>query len=44
MAIAIMGFFSTCGLLYGYIWTRYEEAVTSDASADALALALVTVG
>lgn len=41
MAIAIMGFFSTCGLLYGYIWTRYEEAVTDDASADALALALV---
>jgi hypothetical protein len=41
MALAIMGFFSTCGLLYGYLWTRYEEAVTTDAAADALALSLV---
>ena len=41
MALAIMGFFSTCGLLYGYLWTRYEEAVTSDAAGDATALALV---
>jgi hypothetical protein len=41
IALAIMGFFSTCGLLYGYLWTRYEDAATSDASGDALALALV---
>jgi fumarate reductase subunit D len=41
MALAIMGFFSTCGLLYGYLWTRYEEAVTSDAAGDAAALSLV---
>ncbi len=41
MALAIMGFFSTCGLLYGYLWTRYEEAITTDAAADALALSLV---
>jgi hypothetical protein len=41
MALAIMGFFSTCGLLYGYLWTRYEDAITSDTAGDALALALV---
>jgi protein-S-isoprenylcysteine O-methyltransferase Ste14 len=41
MALAIMGFFSTCGLLYGYLWTRYEDAVTSDDSGDASAFALV---
>jgi len=41
IALAIMGFFSTCGLLYGYLWTRYEDAVTSDAAGDASALALV---
>ena len=32
IALAIMGFFSTCGLLYGYLWTRYELAITSDKS------------
>jgi hypothetical protein len=41
VALAVMGFFSTCGLLYGYLWTRYEDAVTADAAADASALALV---
>jgi hypothetical protein len=41
IALAIMGFFSTCGLLYGYLWTRYEHAVTSDSDADTSALATV---
>jgi len=41
MALAIMGFFSTCGLLYGYLWTRYEDAVTSYGAGDASAAALV---
>jgi hypothetical protein len=42
IALAIMGFFSTCGLLYGYLWTRYENAVASDPTvADAAALDLV---
>jgi hypothetical protein len=36
-----MAFFSTCGLLYGYLWTRYEEAVTSEGAGDASAAALV---
>jgi hypothetical protein len=42
IALAIMGFFSTCGLLYGYLWTRYEEAVTFYGAADATAAALVS--
>jgi hypothetical protein len=41
IALAIMGFFSTCGLLYGYLWTRYEQAVTLDTDTDSSALALV---
>jgi hypothetical protein len=41
IALAIMGFFSTNGLLYGYLWTRYEQAVTSDKDADVSALASV---
>jgi hypothetical protein len=42
IALAIMGFFSTCGLLYGYLWTRYEAAVAEDPTAgDASALDLV---
>jgi len=41
VALATMGFFSTCGLLYGYLWTRYEEAITTDAAADVSALELV---
>jgi len=44
MALAIMGFFSTCGLLYGYLWTRYEDAVTSYGAGDASAAALETSG
>jgi hypothetical protein len=43
MALAIMGFFSTCGLLYGYLWTRYEDAVTSYGAGDASAAALVSL-
>jgi hypothetical protein len=42
VALAIMGFFFASGILYGYIWTRYEHEVAEEASgADALALALV---
>jgi hypothetical protein len=42
IVLAILGFFSTCGLLYGYLWTRYEVALTSDAmGVDTSALALV---
>jgi hypothetical protein len=29
VALVIMGYFWSCGLLYGYMWTRYEIAVTS---------------
>ncbi|HXM61465.1 MAG TPA: hypothetical protein VN950_11485 [Terriglobales bacterium] len=43
IALAIMGFFSACGLLYGYLWTRYEEAVTAYGAADASAAALVSL-
>jgi hypothetical protein len=43
MALAIMGFFSTCGLLYGYLWTRYEDAVTAYGAGDASAAALVNL-
>jgi hypothetical protein len=42
IALAIMGFFSTCGLLYGYLWTRYEDAVTTYGAGDASAAALVS--
>lgn len=28
IALAIMGYFSSCGLLYGYIWTRYNVTVS----------------
>jgi hypothetical protein len=41
IALAIMGFFSTNGLLYGYLWTRYEQAITSDKDADVSALSSV---
>jgi len=27
IALAIMGFFSAAGLLYGYLWTRYQHAL-----------------
>jgi len=30
ITLAVMAFFSTCGLLYGYLWTRYETTITSD--------------
>jgi hypothetical protein len=43
MALAIMGFFSTCGLLYGYLWTRYEDAMISYGAGDASAAALVSL-
>lgn len=42
IALAIMGFFVTCGLLYGYLWTRYEDAVTSYGAGDASAADLVS--
>jgi hypothetical protein len=41
IALAIMAFFSACGLLYGYLWTRYEDAVTADGAGDASAMELV---
>jgi hypothetical protein len=41
IALAIMGFFSTCGLLYGYLWTRYEHAATRDTDTDTSVQALV---
>jgi hypothetical protein len=42
IVLAIMGFFSACGLLYGYLWTQYEDAVTSYGAGDASAAALVS--
>jgi hypothetical protein len=43
IALAIMGFFFASGVLYGYLWSRYEVALATDTSdADASALALVT--
>ena len=42
IALAVMAFFSTCGLLYGYLWTRYEDAVTSYGAGDTSAAALVS--
>lgn len=42
-ALAIMIFFSVSGILYGYLWTRYEHEVAEDMpSVDTLAVALVT--
>lgn len=42
IALAIMGFFFASGVLYGYLWTRYEASVTADSSStDVLALTLV---
>jgi hypothetical protein len=29
IALAIMGYFSSCGLLYGYVWTRYKITASS---------------
>jgi len=39
-ALAILGYFSSCGVLFGYVWTRFEVLTTSrplDLDADALA-------
>jgi hypothetical protein len=42
VALALLGYFSSCGVLYGYIWTKYEVAATSaHSNDDALALAAV---
>jgi hypothetical protein len=42
VALVILGYFWSCGLLYGYLWTRYEIAVTSQpADNDSEALAAV---
>jgi hypothetical protein len=30
IALAIMGFFASSGILYGYLWTRYEHAINRD--------------
>ena len=37
VALAIMLFFSASGILYGYLWTRYELAVKQMADCEALA-------
>ena len=34
IALAIMLFFSASGILYGYLWTRYELAVRESQDAD----------
>jgi len=34
VALAIMLFFSASGILYGYLWTRYELAVSDSSSAE----------
>ncbi|HMD85246.1 MAG TPA: hypothetical protein VKO18_11180 [Terriglobia bacterium] len=42
IALVILGYFWSCGLLYGYLWTRFEMAVTSPpAQADSEALGAV---
>jgi hypothetical protein len=42
VALVILGYFWSCGLLFGYLWTRYEIAVTSQpADYDSEALAAV---
>ncbi|MGH9378821.1 MAG: hypothetical protein ACRD1I_08480 [Terriglobia bacterium] len=42
VAMAILGYFWSCGLLYGYIYTKYEVAATSQGTGnDAPALAAV---
>jgi hypothetical protein len=41
IVLAIMCFFSISGILYGYLWTRYEQAATSGEDTDSSALALV---
>jgi hypothetical protein len=34
VALAIMTFFFTSGILYGYLWTRYELSLAADTSGD----------
>ena len=34
MALAVMTFFFTSGILYGYLWTRYELSLASEKSGD----------
>jgi hypothetical protein len=42
VVLALLGYFSSCGVLYGYIWTKYEAAATSQGpDSDALALSAV---
>ncbi len=42
IALVILGYFWSCGLLYGYLWTRYDLAATSPpAQADSEALGAV---
>lgn len=42
IALVVLSYFWSCGLLYGYLWTRYEIAVTSQpADNDSEALAAV---
>lgn len=42
VALALLGYFWSCGILYGYLWTKYEIAATSQRSnGDALASAAV---
>lgn len=36
IALSIMGFFSASGLLYGYLWTRYQQALKAGPSEDAI--------
>ncbi len=39
VVLALLGYFSSCGVLYGYIWTKYEAAATSQGpDNDTLAL------
>ena len=42
VALALLGYFSSCGVLYGYLWTKYEIAATSQRlNNDSIALAAV---
>jgi hypothetical protein len=34
LALAVMTFFFTSGILYGYLWTRYELSLAADTSGD----------
>jgi hypothetical protein len=43
VALALLGYFSSCGVLYGYLWTKYEVAAASQRSNNDDALALTAV-